>query len=177
MWKCKVLDLGHLCSLLKQCNFSCFAELFLMILISCWSCGSQVQHLHLTLVGSAENVMAGVTCGSEGRIQLEVNIRQLWKGWAATGLSLDRAPRRQCCSPSDICDIWLEHSYLTLEILICLIKVLYVTNALKLHKGHPRNWGKRKIYILAIAELQNIGRISLWTLLSSQTCRQSTRLI
>lgn len=94
---------------------------------------------------TAENVMAGVSCGSEGRIELKVNLLQLWKGWAATGLSLDRTPRRQCCSPSDICDIWLEHSWLTLEILICLIKVLYVTNTLKLHKGHPRNWGKRKI--------------------------------
>lgn len=152
MWQCKVLDLGHLCSLLKQCNFSCFAELFLITLIICWSCGPQVQCLHLTSVGPAENVMAGVTCGSEGRIELEVTILQLWKGWADTGLSLDRAPRRQCYSPSDICDIWLEHSYLTLEILICLIKVLYVTSALKLHKGHQRNWGKRKIHILAITD-------------------------
>lgn len=77
MWKCKTLDLGDLSSLLKQCDFSCFAELFLMPLISCWSRGPQVQHLHLTSVGRAENVMAGVTCGSEGRIELKVNILQL----------------------------------------------------------------------------------------------------
>lgn len=57
--------------------FSCFTELFLMTLISFWSRGPQVQSLHLTLVGPAENVMAGVTCGSGGRIELKVNILQL----------------------------------------------------------------------------------------------------
>lgn len=48
-----------------------------MTLISCCSHGPQVQHLHLTLVGPAENVMAGVTQGSEGRTESEVNVLQL----------------------------------------------------------------------------------------------------
>lgn len=33
-----------------------------------------MQRLHLTLVGLAENVMAGVTRGSESRTESEVNI-------------------------------------------------------------------------------------------------------
>lgn len=35
-----------------------------MTLICCWSHGPQVQRLHLTLIGLADNVIAGVTQGS-----------------------------------------------------------------------------------------------------------------
>jgi len=66
IWQCKVLYLGPLCFslLLKQYNFSCFAESFLITLISYWSHGPQVPCLHLTLAGLAENVMVGVIRGS-----------------------------------------------------------------------------------------------------------------
>lgn len=67
MWQCKVFYLGPLCSspLLKQHNFFIVLQNYFWItLISCWSHAPKVPWLHLTLVGLAENVMAGVTQGS-----------------------------------------------------------------------------------------------------------------